>query len=91
MEMAATMCCSGSAAYGVAIGEYFIPMPDDSFIPNAKNRRWINRETIDNHGLFGNAVEKYNRGQKYNNHVYCVPSSQSGDGTSGGGSTVNGN
>lgn len=88
MEMASTMCCSGTAAYGVAIGDYFIPMPDDSFLPNAKTRRWINRETIDNHGLFGNAVEKYNAGMKYNNHVYCVPQGAATGGDGGGSTTT---
>ncbi|MEX1099634.1 MAG: hypothetical protein WEB87_04370, partial [Bacteriovoracaceae bacterium] len=39
LEMAANMCCSGVAAYGVALGDYYIPLEGGGKIESAKTRR----------------------------------------------------
>ena len=86
MQLAPTMCCSGRAMYGFALGEFLIPgAPQNS----AKTRRWISRADLDNADEVGNAVDKFNAGLKWNNHVYCVPSdSDSGSSDGGGGGAV---
>lgn len=77
MQMAATMCCSGQAAYGVAVGDYFIPTVGDVPIQNAKTRRFLYLETFDDANEVDNGVSNYNQGLKWNNHVYCVPADSS--------------
>lgn len=72
-KMAATMCCSGTAIVGKVIGDYLIPIDYDSSIQCSKTRRWIYNEDLDNLEPVGPAVDLYNYGPKWNNHVYCVP------------------
>lgn len=90
LQMAGTMCCSGAAAYGVALGDYFIPMEGGGVIQNAKTRRWLYLEDLDNANEVGGAVTKFNAGMKWNDHVYCVPQELAqdlGSGSSSGGSS----
>lgn len=89
LQMATSMCCSGTAAYGVAIGDYFIPMNDDGVIQNAKSRRWLYMETLDDANEVGGGVSKFNAGMKWNNHVYCVPADYASGGDTGGGASQN--
>lgn len=92
LQMAANMCCSGAAAYGVAIGDYYIPLKEGGVIQNAKSRRWLYNEQLDNAAEVGGGVSKYNAGMKWNNHVYCVPPSlaQGSTGSGSGGTTGSG-
>lgn len=88
LQMAATMCCSGKAAYGKALGNYFIPIDYDGQIDQTKTRRWLYHQDLDNASEVGGGVTLYQNGLKWNNHVYCVPSDfdESGnDGSTGGG------
>lgn len=86
LEMASNMCCSGKAAYGVAIGNYYIPMEGGGKIENAKTRRWLYKEDLDNATGVGGAATYFDAGMKWNNHVYCIPADMDvGDGTGGGG------
>ncbi|MCO4755656.1 MAG: hypothetical protein KC478_14335, partial [Bacteriovoracaceae bacterium] len=94
LEMAANMCCSGKAAYGVALGNYYIPMEGGGKIENAKTRRWLYHEDLDNATGVGGAASLYDAGLKWNNHVYCVPEDSelgtgTGTGTDGGTATQN--
>lgn len=86
MKMAATMCCSGQAAYGVAISELYIPMVNGLIIEQNRTRRWLYIQDQDNANELGGSVFFFGEGQKYNDHVYCVP----GDGDDGGGSDGSG-
>lgn len=92
MAMAKTMCCSGEAAYGVAISTLFIPIgSQEEKIPGAMKRRFVQNDTIDNDASLPNPgiSSKFEAGLKWNDHVYCVPQGfNSGNGgSSGSGST----
>ena len=103
LQMAGQMCCSGQAAYGKVIGELMIPLltiplDDGSGGANGGNpslttRRWLYKNTIDAASDVGLAVPYFKEGQKWNNHVYCVPgdnsSSGGGSATTGGAATSN--
>lgn len=87
LKMASTMCCSGQAATGVAISNYFIPAVDENTrFPGAFTRRFLYNENLDNATEVDGGVTKFNAGLKWNDHVYCVPASFSEDGGSGSGS-----
>ena len=90
IEMAKNMCCSGTAAEGVAVGTYFIPINHSNKITSptpAMTRRFIQNQTLDNDVDVGGAYSKFEAGLKWNNHVYCVPASFA-DGAGGGGAVV---
>lgn len=86
MQMASTMCCSGQAAYGVAVGEYPLPV-DGTAIPGEDRRRWLYDETLDDSGSPAAAMQLYNAGTKWNHHVYCIPADGGSGSNSGGNSS----
>lgn len=85
MEMASTMCCSGEAAYGVAIGQYPTPVLG-GIIQGQDTRRFLYDANIDDNGQPAGAVQLFNLGRKWNHHVYCVPAGTNDGGGSGSGS-----
>lgn len=70
-QMGESMCCSGKAEYGVAISELMIPLSDATANQNLTTRRFIYDETLDSSG--DNNFTRFQNGQRWNNHVYCVP------------------
>lgn len=82
LQMAPTMCCSGQAAYGVAISKLYIPTPNGGVVPDKYSRRWVYNSGSDDATDTGGVYTKFQAGAKWNNHVYCVPSGF--DGSSGG-------
>jgi hypothetical protein len=89
LQMAANMCCSGTAAYGVAISSLFIPINGDEILPDKLTRRWLYLNTTDDAEDTGGVFSKFEAGMKWNDHVYCVPADLDGGGSNGG-STVTG-
>lgn len=74
LEMAATMCCSGTASFGKVINDYLIPINFDGPAVNcAKTRRFLFLENLDDTATVKGGISKFNSGVKWNNHVYCVP------------------
>ena len=61
------VCASGVIARGIALSELDIPGHENS---NIKVRRWLDNNSLNNNGL----DQLYNSGQRWNEHVYCVPS-----------------
>ena len=61
------VCASGTIARGIALSELYIPGHENS--PN-KIRRWLDTNAPEAQGL----DQLYNSGQRWNEHVYCVPS-----------------
>jgi hypothetical protein len=93
LQMGATMCCSGEAAYGTAIADLFIPLIDTNGEANGTDplymsRRWLYKSGMDGASDVGNVVPYFNAGLRWNNHVYCVPSGYNDGG--GGGSSSSG-
>lgn len=87
LQMAATMCCSGQADFGVAISELFIPLESDNGSingsdPSLKSRRWIYNNSLD---TLNGTLQTFREGQKWNHHVYCIPGNSSGGSGAGGG------
>lgn len=70
-QMGESMCCSGKAEYGVAISELMIPLSDATPNQNLTSRRFIYDDTLDSSG--DNNYTRFQVGQRWNNHVYCVP------------------
>jgi hypothetical protein len=67
------ICCSGKMAFGSAISSLMIPGVE--FIPEARVNRFIyNNSLSDNNDETGNIGSIYDKGVRWNNHVYCVPS-----------------
>ena len=60
------VCASNVIARGVALSELNIPGHETS---NIKIRRWLDNNAPNNNGL----EQLYNSGQRWNEHVYCVP------------------
>lgn len=99
LQMGPTMCCSGQATTGVALGSYFVPINFTQISQDQlTTRRWLYDSTLDNANEVGGGITKYNEGMKFNNHVYCVGAGfvdggdnggGSGGGTSGGGAVGN--
>jgi hypothetical protein len=90
LQMAAVMCCSGSAAYGSAIAELIIPINGgDDIIQQARTRRFVYQELLDNASEVNGALGRFRAGAKWNDHIYCVPDSydQIANGTAGGSSS----
>ncbi len=90
MKMASTMCCSGKAATGVVLGDYFIPAPDENTqFAGSFTRRFLYNENLDDASEVGGGVTKFKAGLKWNDHVYCVPQSftDSDTGNEGGGAS----
>lgn len=85
MEMAANMCCSGTAAYGLAISTLFIPLKDDTILTDKMTRRWIYKSSMDNAADVDGAYTHFQNGLKWNDHVYCIPSGYTSDSSSGDG------
>lgn len=90
LQMARTMCCSGRVGFGSAIGNYLIPINYDEKIGDAKTRRWVYLDQFDTATESGQPAIKYQQGLKWNNHVYCLPPSDSDDGGSSGGGSGSG-
>ncbi len=70
LQMGESMCCSGEAAYGVAISDLLVPVIGSNSAET--RRRFIYDENLDDQN---GALSRFTNGQKWNNHVYCVPSS----------------
>lgn len=87
LQMAPTMCCSGQASQGVAIGDYFIPI-EGGIIPDAKSRRFLYNDTTDNAVEVNGAASYYDQGLKWNTHVYCIPAGSDDSSGSGGTSVI---
>lgn len=65
------MCCSGKASYGRGIATLKIPGADAT---TKRARRFVyNNDPTDDYEETGFAATSYDRGMKWNNHVYCVP------------------
>ena len=60
------VCASGVIARGIALSELDIPGHENS---NIKVRRWLDGNSPHNNGF----DQLYNSGQRWNEHVYCVP------------------
>jgi hypothetical protein len=73
------LCCSGKVALGSAIGRLPIPSGPGSYVPYSQNLssvRFVDDDNITNdNSLTGFLATKYNRGVRWNTHVYCVPQS----------------
>lgn len=72
------ICCSGLVATGVAISRLLKPIKGDlAGIPVdtlSTTRRFIYRDDIiDNNAQTGSVGTKFDRGVRWNNHLYCVP------------------
>ena len=66
LACATHVCASGVIARGIALSELYIPGHENS---NKKIRRWLDANSDDTQGL----DQLYNSGQRWNDHVYCVP------------------
>lgn len=77
LQKAANVCCSGKAAYGVAISNLNVPLTGGTVDQSAtKTRRFVYRDDgVDNNTETGSVGSRFEAGLKWNNHVYCVPSS----------------
>jgi hypothetical protein len=75
LQKAANVCCSGKAAYGVAISTLHIPLTDGTVDESApKTRRFVYRDdSVDNNAATNSIGSRFEAGLKWNNHVYCVP------------------
>ncbi len=77
LQKAANVCCSGKAAYGVAISLLNVPLPGGTVDQSAtKTRRFVYRDdSVDNNTETNSIGSRFEAGLKWNNHVYCVPKS----------------
>ena len=64
------VCASGVIARGIVLNDFNIPGHSNS---NIKIRRWLDANSDDAQGM----DELYNSGQRWNEHVYCVPQDSS--------------
>lgn len=79
---ATNVCCSGEAAYGVAISNLHVPMSGGKVleIQGGKTKRFVYREdAVDNNTVTGSIGSLFDAGLKWNNHVYCVPKGFNGN------------
>jgi hypothetical protein len=71
------LCCSGKAMTGVAISRLPIPLTDGTYKPfssNTSTRRFNYRtDEVDNNPESGSVGTIFDKGVRWNNHVYCVP------------------
>ncbi|HXH31068.1 MAG TPA: hypothetical protein VNJ01_09670 [Bacteriovoracaceae bacterium] len=70
------LCCSGSVMTGVAISQMSIPLLGGTYLPGdlATSRRFNYRiDEVDNNGETGSVGSIFDKGVRWNNHVYCVP------------------
>ncbi|MDA8792941.1 hypothetical protein N9N67_06835 [Bacteriovoracaceae bacterium] len=82
LQKASTMCCSGNAAYGVAISDDLpIPLEGAAANLNAKTRRFVMDDELDNQT--SPAASYYDIGLRWNHQVYCVPAGYNSGGGSG--------
>jgi hypothetical protein len=89
LQMASTMCCSGVAAYGVAINDYYKVIDGGQSVNReATTRRFLYNETLDDDNEVGNGISKFRAGLRWNNHVYCVPAELATGGTGSGSGTI---
>ncbi len=76
LQKAANVCCSGKAAYGVAISNLHIPLVGGGIDPAApKTRRFVYRDdSVDNNNETTpkSVGSLFEAGLKWNNHVYCI-------------------
>jgi hypothetical protein len=85
LQMAGTMCCSGTATYGVAISSLYIPINVDEYLPEKLTRRWLYSSTTDG---TTDAYREFNKGVKWNDHVYCIPADGGSDSSDSSGTVV---
>lgn len=88
LQQAATMCCSKSAGFGIAVSP--LAVPGAPLAPGTGTRRFLykNNEVAPP----GTSVDfdvntEYDKGRRWNNQIYCLPSSGGG---SGGGTVGSG-
>lgn len=91
LQMAQTMCCSGKADIGKAIGDYLVPVTSGGSVSPAPNdfktRRFLYMSDLDSADAVDGGAVNFSLGLKWNNHVYCVPEEfESSLGTGGSGS-----
>lgn len=70
------LCCSGEVMTGLAIRRLYIPIEGDLFVPspNAATRRFVYLDSaVDNNSTVGPIGQLYDKGLRWNNHLYCVP------------------
>lgn len=80
LQKAANVCCSGRAAYGVAISELHIPLTGGTVDETApKTRRFVYRDdAVDNNAVTKSIGSKFEAGLRWNNHVYCIGKNDQG-------------
>lgn len=73
------LCCSGKIARGSAIGRLPIPTGPGTYAPYSQNLsavRFVDGDDeVNDNSTTGYLATKYNRGVRWNTHVYCVPES----------------
>lgn len=73
------LCCSGKAMTGVAISKLSIPLLGGNYLPadqlSTSMRFNYRTDGVDNNAETGSIGSIFDAGVKWNNHVYCVPSS----------------
>jgi hypothetical protein len=73
------LCCSGKVMTGVAISQLPIPLTNNTYKAadaGASTRRFNYRtDDVDNNSESGSVGSIFDAGVRWNNHVYCVPSS----------------
>jgi hypothetical protein len=70
------LCCSGKMTTGVAIRKLPIPIDNGTWLNDPA--AWTNRfvylsSAVDNNNEFGPIGEVFDKGVRWNNHVYCIP------------------
>lgn len=73
------LCCSGKVMTGVAISKLSIPLTGGTYIPatsqSTTTRFNYRTDEVDNNPETGSIGTIFDAGVRWNNHVYCVPSS----------------
>ena len=68
------LCCSGIIMSGVAISNLSIPIMPGRYLPSVNTRRLNYSTTItDTNSDNGSIGLIFDRGVRWNNHLYCVP------------------
>ena len=73
------LCCSGKMMTGVAISKLSIPLSGGTYLPpttqNTTTRFNYRTDEVDNNTETGSIGTIFDAGVRWNNHVYCVPTS----------------
>jgi hypothetical protein len=76
------LCCSGKAVTGVALSRLSIPITNGNYLVPATNLNTTERmsyrtDAVDNNTETKAVGSRVDAGVRWNNHVYCVPSTYS--------------